>query len=101
MFTPACVAFLLHDGIAMPYKCYSLNFLQVLSIVSLLLITMCNLVSAFSYMNDISSIADITVVMDVLGHVETIITIALIPVWLIILELCKPSGKKKRKNKQD
>ena len=101
MFIPAFVIFLLHDGIAMPYKCNSLNLLQILSTVSLLFITTCNLINAIAYMIDISSIQNINVVMDALGYIETIISIAFIPAWLIILELLKPSGKKKRKDKQE
>ena len=101
MFIPAFVIFLLHDVIAMPYKCNSLNLLQILSTVSLLFITTCNLINAIAYMIDISSIRNINVVMDTLGYIETIISIAFIPAWLIILELLKPSGKKKRKDKQE
>ena len=85
IFIPVFGVFLLHDSRTMPFKNHSLNFLQISSTLSLLLITTCNLVNAFAYMNDISGIPDITVVMDVLGYVETIISIAFIPVSLIVL----------------
>ena len=100
-FLPIFVLFNIHDCRAMPYKNNYLNLLQILSTLSLLFIATCNLVNAFAYMADITGIPGITVVMDVLGYVENIITIALIPLWLIVLEIWKPSEKKKSKDKQD
>ena len=92
--------FLLHDRSVMPFKSNSLNLLQILSSISLLSISLCNLVSAFSCMVDITGVPYMNITVDVLGYIEKILFFALIPVWLLLWEVWKKFEKKKRKKKQ-
>ena len=50
-------------------------------------------------MGDISGIQDITMVIDILGYTENILSIAFIHAWLIIWDLRKTSEKTKRKER--
>lgn len=100
-FLPVFSLFIVHDRSAMPFKSNPLNLLQVLSSLSLNLLTACNLVSAFSYMADITGIPGMDIIIDGLGYLEKILFCGLIPVWLVIWKVWRRLEKKKRKKKKD
>ena len=101
VFSPIFLLFVIHDNRAMPYKHNYLNVLQILSTMSLLLLTGCNLVNAFSYMEDITGIPGMNNVVAIIGYTENVLLVVLLPAWLITCKLCTLLEKKKRKYKQD
>ena len=101
MFLPIFVVFLLHDNRAMPYKNNYLNVLQILSTMSLLLLTGCNLVNAFSYMEDITDIPGMNNVVAIIGYMENVLLVGLLPAWLVTCKVWTLFEKKREKYKQD
>ena len=100
IFLPIFLLFVIHDNRAMPYKNNYLNVLQILSTTSLLLLTGCNLVNAFSYMEDITGIPGMNNVVTIIGYMEYVLLVALLPAWLITCKLWSLFEKKKIKYKQ-
>ena len=69
--------------------------------MSLLLLTGCNKINAFSYMNDITGVPDMNDVVTIIGYMENVLLIALLPAWLITCKIWTLFENKKRKYKQD
>ena len=93
--------FLVHDGKAMPYKNNYLNLLQILSTTSLLLLTGCNLVNAFSYMINITGVPGMNNAVTIIGYTENVLLAALLPTWLITCKVLALFEEKKRKYKHE
>ena len=69
--------------------------------MSFLLITGCNLVNAFSYMDDITGIPGMDNAVTIIGYLENVLLAALLPAWLITCAVWASFEKKKRKHKSD
>ena len=99
--SPIFVIFLIHDINARPFKSIRLNLLQILSSACLLLIVLCNVVFAFSYMSDITGIPDMNITVNILMYIEYLLLVILLPIWFVIWKVCTSLGNTKEKDKQD
>ena len=92
---------LIHDTKAMPFKHRALNGLQIWFSFCLLVLTMCNEVSAFSYMNDISGIPGIDEFVNILNYVKNMLIFLPLPLWMVGWGIWTKTVNKGGKGKQD
>ena len=85
-YTALIMVFIVHDIIRKPYKDEYLNFLQALTSCSLVVIVLCNMIPAMSFLVDVRSVPSIQQVVNALEVVELIIY-ALVPLSLLMWHL--------------
>lgn len=83
IFLAMFLLFLLHDIVTMPFKKDSLNLLQILMTSSFFLLSGFNFFNAFSYMGDVTNIPYFVITIEILGYLEIMLLLGLVPLWLV------------------
>ena len=76
-FIPICLVFVVHDKHRAPYKHTYLNVLQMLSSGFLLLVSVCNIPPAFSFIVNLNAIPYMSIVLPLLRYTELVLYCAM------------------------
>ena len=85
-FIPVFLFFALQDRHRMPFKNMFLNYLQIFTSASLLIINTCNTPASISKVFDLMAVSGMTEVIRALKYVE-FVTLAMVPMSLIVWKL--------------
>ena len=87
LLAPVLCTFFVHDRIRQPFKDVHLNRIQAISSGCLLLVLLCNLLSSFSFMADISMVDSVTLVVKICNIMEMMLYV-LVPLYLPVWKIC-------------
>ena len=93
---PVFLLFVVHDSRRMPIKHIYLNYLQMLTSVCLLIISVCNILPSISSFFDLMSITGMREILKVLKHLELAL-MAMVPLSLPIWKLSDKIEEKRVK----
>ena len=91
-FIPVFLAFSVHDCYQMPYKHTYLNYLQMLSSVSLSVINACNVLASFSIVFNLMIVPAMEDMLSALKYIEFVM-LAAVPLSLIVWKIIEHRKK--------
>ena len=96
---PVFMLFALQDRHRMPFQNLYLNYLQILTSASLLIINACNIPASISNVFDLTVVSGMAEVLLALKYIE-LMTLAMVPISLIVWKLWEVVQTKRRSRKR-